>query len=512
MLLQTDIVSYETWVEIVHRCLRFCVLCSKTDIFKMWKTNICTTLTRHSFNIGNIVRVLQPSIWNTTSTVRQFVGLSFYKTRTFYRYVFGRNLFNFNKANSIRISDSLSQNLIKKVPLSSRLCRVLIGQENIQVINKSKLRFINHRLVGSTLAFVGVCLRDENGLPILLNEKFHQKHIDLTSFYRSIESETFEFTKIREDINKTIHIQFKDYIAKGCCGAVYKAETKSKCDSGDQVAVKMLFNYDVDSNTYAIINSTLKECMPYNGTFSNVSVKRKVLPPHPNIIKILSVFADQFKPLKNSKKLFPQALPRRYGGYGHNKTLFIVQKLYDMDLRNYLGMFKCSENNSLMILTQCMSAIEFLSENNIAHRDLKLDNILVSLAPNNEAPWVVISDFGLSSISLRIPFQTEEVCRGGNRALMAPEIVTAQPSPNGVLDYSKADLWSLGTIAYEIFGAENPFCRTRRNSCKLDSYSYCDDDIPEFASKIPLLSTLIYRVLSRDPNNVSLSTFINDGQ
>lgn len=354
---------------------------------------------------------------------------------------------------------------------------------------------------------MGVCLKDENGIPILFPEKYIQKRIDFTKFFHSVECELFELKRFRDDIRETSDIRFKNSIAKGCCGVVYRGEIPSKnmIDPFEPVAVKMLFNYDIESNATAIINSTIKECLPYNGTFGNCDVQQqKRLPPHPNIVKILSVFADYFKPLEDCDKMYPEAMPQRYGGFGRNMTLFIVQKLYDTTLREYLYGNKPTENVSLTILTQCMAAIEFLYHNKISHRDLKLDNILVSLpADSHDAPWVVLADFGLCLNSLQIPFQTEEVCRGGNRALMAPEIVNAKPSSFGTLNYTKADLWSLGTIAYEIYGADNPFYRRRPNSPKLDSATYEEYDLPRFPAKSEIVSKLIHRILSKDPYDVS---------
>jgi len=61
--------------------------------------------------------------------------------------------------------------------------------------------------------------------------------------------------------------------------------------------------------------------------------------------------------------------------------------------------------------------------------------------------------FRLLSDDLELPFQSEEVCRGGNRALMAPEIICAKPGLYTTLDYRHSDLWAVGAIAYELFNA-----------------------------------------------------------
>ena len=71
-----------------------------------------------------------------------------------------------------------------------------------------------------------------------------------------------------------------------------------------------------------------------------------------------------------------------------------------------------------------ISGITHMVRNGIAHRDLKSDNLLIS--EDETFPRLVISDFGCCLNGLSLPFVTWETDRGGNAALMAPEIATAR--------------------------------------------------------------------------------------
>ena len=52
---------------------------------------------------------------------------------------------------------------------------------------------------------------------------------------------------------------------------------------------------------------------------------------------------------------------------------------YDMSLKDYLIQNQPKASTSISMLTQLLEAVDFLVKSNIAHRDLKCDNILVSL-------------------------------------------------------------------------------------------------------------------------------------
>ena len=84
-----------------------------------------------------------------------------------------------------------------------------------------------------------------------------------------------------------------------------------------------------------------------------------------------------------------------------------------------------------------------MNEKNIAHRDIKLNNILVKyLDRRNNTFRVLLSDYGVSNQldSMTGKFQTH----AGTRVYMAPEIL------DGKNYDSKCDLWSLGVNIYQL--------------------------------------------------------------
>lgn len=80
-------------------------------------------------------------------------------------------------------------------------------------------------------------------------------------------------------------------------------------------------------------------------------------------------------------------------------------------------------------------------------------------------------------------------------------MITASPGPGTVINYSKADAWAVGAIAYEILGLANPFYG--HGDSTLESRSYREDQLPSLPDHVPLeVKQVIKMLLQRDPNKV----------
>ncbi|XP_050398916.1 serine/threonine-protein kinase Pink1, mitochondrial [Patella vulgata] len=280
------------------------------------------------------------------------------------------------------------------------------------------------------------------------------------------------------------------------------------------LAVKMMFNYDAESNTIAISQAMKKETIPakmridqesLNIINFNESEQPCHLPPHPNIVDMKEVFIGDVPDIPDASVKYPAALPTRLhdNGLGRNMTMFLVMKRYTCTLREYLSENDLDMTTKLFLLAQLLEGVEHLNFHGIAHRDLKSNNILIDCTKG--MPALVISDFGCcladEEYGLKIPYITNEQSKGGNPSLMAPEIACATPSRSGraVLDYGKSDLWAVGTLAYEIFGLENPFSGQTGSKC-LNSSLYQMSDLPTLPDAVPdVIQNLVYKILDRDP-------------
>lgn len=333
-------------------------------------------------------------------------------------------------------------------------------------------------------------------------------------------------------------------IGKGCSAVVYAAAVRKGQQQSPEtfslhvksvddypLALKMMFNYDIQSNALMILRAMYRETVP--ARHSSIHVDESAasssllgrpsssvqLPPHANIVTMFSAFCDDIPDIEGGSSLYPSALPARLyaDGYGRNKSLFLLMKRYNFNLERYLTRpeMKSTPRIALLLFAQLLEAVAHLYRHGVAHRDLKSDNILIEKHELSTVPLLVLTDFGCCLADrvngLVVAYPTEDTDKGGNAALMAPEIITKQPGPFAVLDYTKSDLWAAGAIAYEIFGQKNPFLGTKRERSLLKNYDYQESQLPRLGENCPVLvERLIENLLKRNPKKVRGDIFGND--
>ena len=104
---------------------------------------------------------------------------------------------------------------------------------------------------------------------------------------------------------------------------------------------------------------------------------------------------------------------------------------------------KLPEKQIKEIALQLTSALFYLHNNNIIHRDIKPQNVLISASG-----IIKICDFGFARA---IDNKTMITSIKGTPLYMAPELLKEYPYNK------KADLWSLGVILYELYVGQPPF-------------------------------------------------------
>lgn len=93
------------------------------------------------------------------------------------------------------------------------------------------------------------------------------------------------------------------------------------------------------------------------------------------------------------------------------------------------------------VLKQLLQALVYLHDNEIAHHDIKPDNIIY--CPQSDK--LTLIDFGVAERCIN----DESFCGFGTPAYQPPELVHRQPA-EAAISGSKADVWSAGVVAFQL--------------------------------------------------------------
>ncbi|OHT05552.1 CAMK family protein kinase [Tritrichomonas foetus] len=207
-----------------------------------------------------------------------------------------------------------------------------------------------------------------------------------------------------------------------------------------------------------------------------------------------SSFLDQESTSKNDKKGENKGENITYKD-GFKPNVYIVMEFVKgMTLLEFINQYYVMEEfDAQKVFIQLVSAIKYLHEvQKIVHRDIKLENIIVS-----NHLIVKLIDFGLSS-----NFDDINKSRCGSIPYMAPELI---------LDHSgfteAIDVWSLGVILFCMMSGNLPF--TAENDEKLlSTIVYKDPDFSQIKS-VPCRN-LLKQILNKNPKKrITLNQIID---
>ncbi|MDC1405074.1 serine/threonine protein kinase [Akkermansiaceae bacterium] len=145
---------------------------------------------------------------------------------------------------------------------------------------------------------------------------------------------------------------------------------------------------------------------------------------------------------------------------------FLLMEFVDgPNLRHLIRDHHLSAEEALAIIPPLCEALEFAHSQNIVHRDIKPENLLL-----DSKGRVKVADFGIAKIIGQTNPHSDRAA--GTPAYMAPE---QKDSPAGV--DSRADIYSLGVVLYEMLTGERPDENLRPPSEKKTSLDVRLDEV-----------------------------------
>lgn len=181
-----------------------------------------------------------------------------------------------------------------------------------------------------------------------------------------------------------------------------------------------------------------------------------------------------------------------------NKVYIVMEMLQGGELLDrVVAQDHFSEMESARVISQILSAVDYIHAKGIVHRDIKPENVLYVSTADNSA--VKLADFGLAGrVDLhgvggkKNPFKT--MC--GTPLYCAPEVLRVQ-------NYGAAcDIWSIGVILYLLLSGCPPFYQglpvpVLFERIKTGAYSFPDSHWKDVSKEA---KTLIRSMLTVDPD------------
>lgn len=172
-----------------------------------------------------------------------------------------------------------------------------------------------------------------------------------------------------------------------------------------------------------------------------------------------------------------------------NYIYLIMEYSSGGDLSNFIKSKRCMPEHVVRkFLRQIVAAMKYLHEHNVAHMDLKPQNILCTSA---EMPVLKIADFGFA----KHMFQGDRLhALRGSPLYMAPEIIC-----KGQYD-ARVDLWSIGVILYECLFGRPPYASRSFKELEEKIWDPKPVELPYGVNVSDKCRDLLLRLLTRDPN------------
>ncbi len=179
---------------------------------------------------------------------------------------------------------------------------------------------------------------------------------------------------------------------------------------------------------------------------------------------------------------------------------FLMEYIEGSTLRDVVKARELTPEHALKIVPYLCDALQYAHDKGVVHRDIKPDNILMSVDGS-----VKIADFGLSRILGNESQQysltgTHQVM--GTPRYMAPEQLECTHS----VDH-RADIYSLGVVIYEMLTGELPIGRFAAPSAKVEIDVRLDDVVLRALEKDPQRR---YQSASQIKSDVQSITSTND--
>eukprot|EP01134_Creolimax_fragrantissima_P001290 CFRG1290T1 len=212
------------------------------------------------------------------------------------------------------------------------------------------------------------------------------------------------------------------------------------------------------------------------------------------IKKHYTIAQDEVESIRTEKEIFEVANRERhpflvnlYSCFQTDTHLcFVMEYACGGDLMKHIHKSIFGEARGKFYACEILLGLEYLHENGIIYRDLKLDNLLL-----DQDGHIKIADFGLCKTGMFHDSRTSTFC--GTPEFIAPEILKEN-------SYTRAvDWWAFGILIFEMLIGQAPFFGNNEDEI-FDAIMYTEIHVPKWVTrKSPESAALIEKLVVKDP-------------
>lgn len=231
------------------------------------------------------------------------------------------------------------------------------------------------------------------------------------------------------------------------------------------------------------------------GNFGKVMLAEEKKTNNLYAIKVLKkefiIDNDEVESTRSEKRVFLAAARERHpfllGLHScfqtETRVYFVMEYVSGGDLMLHIQRKQFSLRQAKFYASEVLLALEYFHANGIIYRDLKLDNILLTLDGH-----VKVADYGLCKEDMWYGSTTSTFC--GTPEFMAPEILLEQRYGRAV------DWWAFGVLMYEMLLGQSPF----RGDDEDEIFDAILEDEPLYPITMPRDAvSILQKLLTRDP-------------
>ena len=154
------------------------------------------------------------------------------------------------------------------------------------------------------------------------------------------------------------------------------------------------------------------------------------------------------------------------GSTDAGRPYFVMELVQGVPITEFCDANDLTSQERLKLFMTVCEAVQHAHQKGIIHRDLKPSNILVTLHDGKPVPKVI--DFGTAK-ALQQPLTEKTLFTGYGKLIGTPQYMSPEQAEMSGLDVdTRADIYSLGVLLYELLTGTTPFEAERLKSAAFE--------------------------------------------